>query len=104
MSRRFSSGAIDRSVNRTSLVRWSEGRLEGELGETESRRQLAQRLDALRDLRAAALAVQQHRSHPERASTLDVVLDGIADHRRLARLDCEPVEDGEEDARVGLRL
>ena len=35
----------------------------------------------------AAVAVEQERLHPERARALDVVLVGVADHRRLLRLD-----------------
>ena len=40
-------------------------------------------------LRVAVLAVDQERAHPERDRALDVVLDRVADHRRLRRLDPE---------------
>ena len=41
---------------------------------------------------------------PSASAPFDVVLDGVADHRRLARLDLEQLEHGAEDRRVRLRL
>src|SRR3954452_6368325 len=48
--------------------------------------------------------VDEHGLHPERACTLDVVLERVADHRRLLRIDVEEIEHGAKDRRVRLRL
>src|SRR5207248_719477 len=41
-------------------------------------------------------------AHPERPRALDVVLERVADHRRVRRLDAEPLERGAEDRLVRL--
>ena len=53
------------------------------VSETERRGQCEQRVDAIRLLQAALVPIDQDRPDPERPRALDVVLVGVADHRRL---------------------
>src|SRR5207248_1823964 len=74
------------------------------LGEPErggQREQVRQRALLVRML---PCAVEQERAHAERPRAGDVVLERVADHRRLRRLDAEPLEHRAEDRGVGLRL
>ena len=51
-----------------------------------------------------SVAVDEDRAHAERSRSLDVLLERVADHDRVARRDVERVERGLEDRRVRLRL
>ncbi len=71
-------------------------------GEAERRREREEIRQPIGLVRPAAVAVEQERLHPERPRALDVVLVGVADHRRLLRLDPEQRERVPED--LGMRL
>ena len=72
--------------------------------EAERREERRGRRCAARSSGARPCAVDEDRAHPDRERALDVVLDRVADHRRIGRLDLEQVEHRAEDRRVRLRL
>ena len=53
-------------------------------------------------IRLQAVAIEQDRADPERASSFDVVLVGVADHGRLVRRGIERAKCSDEDRRVRL--
>ncbi len=70
--------------------------------EPERRREGEQRVDAVRLVRAEAVAVEEDRADPERPRALDVVLVRVPDHRGLLRRDVERLQGCDEDRRVRL--